>query len=212
MKTTLIVVCAFAALVAVQRAFADDKRVSSPRGGELWSQAPMKDVISDGNGFYVASAAEKPKRAWIGHTVAISESEREVIRAYVRDCVQSSKGGKHNGVPQGLVKKGAWPGNMPEGWEKQCVKGQVLHAEIHKHCHSLPDDIVLKLPPPPPGTVLLAVNGKVVRVGYPTYEILDTFDVLHSDTTVNQRESTQVSRSPDLKASQNGNFLVTARP
>jgi hypothetical protein len=37
---------------------------------------------------------------------------------------------------------------------------------------------MVKLPPPPPGTILLAVDGTVLRLGYPTYEILDVFNVL----------------------------------
>lgn len=119
-----------------------------------------------------------PQYPWIGRTVTISPSERDVIRAYVRNRMDASKGGKFNGVSQGLSKKVTWGwGKLPDGWENKCVRGQVLPGEIHKRCHSLPDDVIVHLPPPPPGTVLLAVGGKVIRVGYPTYEILDTFDV-----------------------------------
>ena len=125
-----------------------------------------------------ARSTAPPKSPWVGHTVTIAPSERHVIRAYVLDRVQASKGGKFNGVPQGLAKKVAWGNTLPPGWEKRCVPGKVLPAEVHKHCQPLPHAIVVKLPPPPPGTVLLAVDGKVLRVGYPTYEILDVFGVL----------------------------------
>ena len=173
MKSTLIAVCALiTSLIAVPPAFAKEKAKASKAG---------KQSVR------VARAAAKPRVAkpspprhpWVGRTVTISESEREVIRSYVRNRMGASKGGRFNGVSQGLTKKvNWWPGKMPDGWEKQCVRGKVLPGEIHKRCHSLPDDIIVKLPPPPPGTVLLAVGGKVVRVGYPTYEILDVFDVL----------------------------------
>jgi len=177
-KTTLIALGALTtALTAVHPAFADDKRATSPRGAEVWPtkvQSEAKPVVAKPRAVVKTSP---PKRAWLGHRVAISPSERDAIRAYVRDRVDASKLGKPNGVPQGLAKKVAWPFGMPEGWEKGCVRGQVLREEVHQHCQPLPEDLTMKLPPPPPGTVLLAVDGKIVRVGYPTYEILDTFDI-----------------------------------
>lgn len=178
-KSTLNAVCvSVAALVAVQVACADDKHTPSPRGREVFKAhhepKPRAMVV------YVAPTAVKaspPKKAWIGHTVSISNSERDAIRAYLQSRLQASKGGKFNGVPQGLAKKVAWGNTLPDGWQKNCVRGRVLAPEVHEHCQPLPYDLTAKLPPPPPGTVLLAVDGTVVRVGYPTYEILDTFDV-----------------------------------
>lgn len=176
MKNTLIAVWGLtAALIAVQPAFAKDKAKG------------RKEAKANGATVRVASAAAKPravvkaappKEPWVGLNVTISPSERHVIRAYVFDCVQASKGGKFNGVPQGLAKKVSWTNKLPPGWEKRCVRGKVLPSDVHKHCRSLPYDIIVKLPPPPPGTVLLAVDGKVIRVAYPSYEILDVFDVL----------------------------------
>jgi len=182
MKTTLIALCAsIAALVTVKPAFADDKRTTSPRGGEVWAVPQIhqqaKAVSAAAKPRTVAKALP-PKRAWVGHTVIISPSERDAIRAYVRNRIDASKLGKPNGIPQGLAKKVAWFNTLPEGWQKQCVRGQVLPGEVHEHCQPLPEELTLHLAPPPPGTVLLAVDGKVVRVGYPTYEILDVFDVL----------------------------------
>lgn len=179
MKTTLIALCAF--ITAVHPAFPDDKRTLSPRWADL--QADLK--VHKDTRPHRASATAKPravkasppKRAWLGHTVIISPSERDTIRAYVRDRIDASKLGKPNGVPQGLAKKVAWPFGMPDGWQQTCVRSKVLSEEVHKHCQPLPEDLTIKLPPPPPGTVLLAVDGRIVRVGYPTYEILDTFDI-----------------------------------
>jgi len=173
------------AVIAVQPAFADDKRATSPRGRECFAEALKRlDAKSERAVVQVAPAPKKsakvspPKRAWIGHTVIISPSERDAIRAYVRNCTDASKLGKPNGIPQGLARKVVWFNTLPEGWQKQCVRGRVLPGEVHEHCQPLPEELTLKLPPPPPGTVLLAVDGNVVRVGYPTYEILDVFDVL----------------------------------
>jgi hypothetical protein len=162
---TFIAVCAvaIATLIVLEPAFADGKA----KGHKKVKPAAIRVPV-----------APSTKQPWVGHNVTISESERHVIRAYAFDRVHASKGGKFNGVPQGLAKKVAWGNSLPPGWQKKCVRGQVLPTEIHKHCQPLPHDIIVKLPPPPAGTVLLAVDGKVLRVAYPTYEILDVFDVL----------------------------------
>ena len=174
MKATLIAVCGL--IAALTPAFAKDKanRQKEAQPGPL--------------ALHIAPAAVKPrpavkastsKQALIDYTVvAISPSERHVIRWYVHTCVEGSKGRKPNGLPPGLAKKVAWSNDLPSDWQKQCIRGQILSANVHKHAHALPDDVVIKLPPCPPGTILLAVNGRVLRVAYPTYEILDSFDVL----------------------------------
>ena len=134
---------------------------------------------------HVASAAVKPrpvvkalppKQPWIGLNVTVSPFERGIIRTYVRNCVDASKERKPTSVPPSLAKKISG-GGLPPDWQKRCVPGKVLPVEVHQRCEPLPEELLLKLPPPPPGTVLLAVNGTVVRVGYPTYEILDAFQV-----------------------------------
>ncbi len=182
MKSTLVIVATFIAFAGVPSAFANEKRVTSPRGGECFAEALKAYEAAKLNraaeAAPVPALISPPKRPWIGHTVTISDSERHVIRAYVTDRIDASKGGKFNGVPQGLAKKVSPRGGLPEGWQKSCHRGQVLPAEVHRHCQPLPYDIVVKLPPPPPGTVLLAVDGTIVRIGYPTYEILDVFNVL----------------------------------
>src|SRR5688572_22579039 len=175
MKSTFIPVCGLiAALIAVQPAFAKDKAAA---------QKPTKPGAVAVHGRKPAAKPRAivkpspPKQPWVGRNVTISPSERHVIRAYVFDRVHASKGGKFNGVPQGLARKVSWTNKLPYGWEKNWIQGEVLPAEIHELCQPLPHDIIVKLPPPPPGTVLLAVDGKILRVAYPTYQILDLFDV-----------------------------------
>ena len=168
MKTALIVICA---LIAVQPAFAEGK------GKETKKAKPVRVAAVSPKPVAIVKPSP-PKHPWVGHTVTISPSERDVIRAYVRNCIDASKLGKPNGVSQGLTKKVGWGSKPPAGWRAKCIPGDVLPVEVHKHCHSLPEEVIVKLPPPPPGTVLLAVDGRIVRIGYPTYEILDSFDVL----------------------------------
>jgi hypothetical protein len=52
-----------------------------------------------------------------------------------------------------------------------------MPVEVYQECHSLPRELVVKLPPAPRGTILLAVDGKVVRLMQATREILDVFEV-----------------------------------
>ena len=177
MKRTLILFWALtAAVIAAQPAFCQG-RMKAPKAKPFIVDAPDTRAAKP----ITAAKAPAPKRLWVGRTVAISELEREAIRAYVRTRTDASKLGKPNGIPQGLAKKTGWGSKLPDGWQATCVRGKVLTSEVHKHCQPLPEELTLHLPPPPPGTVLLAVDGKIVRVGYPTYEILDTFDVLPTE-------------------------------
>jgi hypothetical protein len=41
----------------------------------------------------------------------------------------------------------------------------------------LPQEVVVKLPAQPPGTILIAIGGKVARLLAATREILDVFEV-----------------------------------
>ena len=176
MKIMLIAVCgSIAAFGGVEPAFAKDK-VKGPKqakGGALvvHARVPAAKPVA------AVKKPSPPQPPWAGTNVDISPSERDVMRAYVYGRIEASKGGRYNGLPQGLMKKVSPRGGLPVGWQKGCVRGKVLPAEVHKHCQALPYDIIVKLPPPPPGTVLLAVDGTVLRVAYPTYEILGVFHV-----------------------------------
>lgn len=177
MKTTLFgVYWLIAAFAALEPAFAQDKAKEhkQPQPGPV----ALNVAPTPGKPRAVVKASP-PKQPRIDHTVAISPSERHVIRWYVHTCVESSKGRKPNGLPPGLAKETAygWGKALPPDWQKQCVRGQILQPAVHKHCEPLPEELILKLPPCPPGTLLLAVNGRVFRVAYPSYQILDAFDV-----------------------------------
>lgn len=114
--------------------------------------------------------------------VTIGVHEREVIREWV--VVQSNhghgnkKGHKGKGLPPGLAKKAARGDALPPGWQKKLVRGEVMHAQVYRHCDPLPHEVIVRLPPPPPGTVLVTIDGKVVRLAKATMEILDVFEVL----------------------------------
>ena len=151
-------------------------------GGNAWAKDKIK-VNAAGRGkadVVVKAPAPKPavvaKAPSVKVNVTIGPPERDVIRAYVRSCVETPKKGK-KGLPPGLAKKEAAGGNLPPGWQKKCVRGEILPVEVHRHCHPLPQEIVVKLPPPPAGTILVAIDGKVVRLAKASREILDVFEV-----------------------------------
>ena len=109
--------------------------------------------------------------------VTITASEREVIRAFVEQRSERP-GQKAKRLPPGLAKKVARGGKLPPGWEKKLRPGEIVTPEIWSESHPLPREIIVKLPPPPVGTILIAVEGKVARVLEKTRQILDVFDVL----------------------------------
>jgi hypothetical protein len=113
---------------------------------------------------------------WVSVNVRIGDPEREVIRTYVASQNPPSKKGK--ALPPGLAKKVARGGSLPPGWQKKCVRGEIMPPEVYRQCHPLPQEVVVKLPPPPPGTILVTVHGKIVRLIKASHEILDVFDVI----------------------------------
>jgi len=112
--------------------------------------------------------------------VIITPAEREIIRGYCAQFEQPvKKGKKAKSLPPGLAKKVARGGRLPPGWEKKLVKGEVVPEPVLKECHPLPKEIVIKLPVPPPETILRAIEGRIVRLHEKTWEILDVFDPFH---------------------------------
>jgi len=113
--------------------------------------------------------------------VTITSSEQETIRRYFEQCSQGDVKGhkvtKPKAVPPGLQKKVARGGDLPPGWQKKVARGEVLDAEVYRHARHLPVELIKKLPPAPEGTVLVKVEGKVIRLYEATRTILDVFDI-----------------------------------
>jgi hypothetical protein len=113
--------------------------------------------------------------------VVFSPEEREIIHTYVRSHAAPTpdKHGKNpKGVPPGLAKKVERGGDLPPGWQRKCVPGAVIHPDVYKRCEPLPQEVVVKLPPPPPDTIVVTIEGRVLRLARATLEILDVFEVL----------------------------------
>lgn len=124
-----------------------------------------------------AEGQEKKDLDEIRGDLRISDSERRIINEYVADH-HKAKGKKGKKLPPGLAKKAARGDRLPPGWEKKLVQGEVIPEEVFRETHPLPQEIVVKLPTPPPGTILVAIEGKVARIMEKTRKVLDVFDLL----------------------------------
>ena len=166
MKTTgLLFIALFA---SSPLAFAKDK-LRTPRDQSVQA-APLPVAV--------AVSETKPHEPWVKVDVAIAPREREIIQNHVT-VVQDAEVHAHSprGLPPGLARKRARGRELPPGWQKKVVVGLPMPEEVFKVCQPLPQEVVVKLPPPPAGTILVRVEGKVVRLLEGTREILDVFDV-----------------------------------
>ncbi len=116
---------------------------------------------------------------WIN--VKIITPEKNIIKKYYiyyqQNNLKGVKGKKKKALPPGLKKKLARGGNLPPGWQKKIIRGEVIDAETYKYAVQVPYDLIKRLPPQPKGTVLIKVEGKIVRLLEATGTILDVFDL-----------------------------------
>jgi len=126
--------------------------------------------LTDSHPIPVYAASPPPVRAV---EMPITDSERHIIRTYV-----SSHSGTKPGkiLPPGLARIPASLGRRLPDWEKKLVKGEIMPTELYRECQPLPKDLTSRLPPPPYGTVLVAIDGRIVRMARASFEILDVYN------------------------------------
>jgi hypothetical protein len=116
-----------------------------------------------------------------GAKALITTQEKQVIREYVVVHSEHGRPGKkehkRQSLPPGLAKKVARGNALPPGWQKKLVHGETMPPVIYRECQPLPDEVIVRLPPPPSGTILVSIDGRVVRLMQATMEILDVFNV-----------------------------------
>jgi hypothetical protein len=66
---------------------------------------------------------------------------------------------------------------LPTGWQKKIARGEVLPPTVYAQAQPLPEVVIRKLPPPPAGTILVTLDGKVVRLVEGTRTIVDVFEL-----------------------------------
>jgi len=109
--------------------------------------------------------------------------EMVTIRAYFRshpgaEPMEPPAGKKMKTMPPGLQKKVERGGELPPGWKKKVARGEVLDAEVYARSRPLPPELLKLLPPQPAGTIVITVEGEVVRLVEATLTILDVFDLI----------------------------------
>lgn len=122
-----------------------------------------------------AGSGAEPKEPWL--RVTITEPERAVLLRHRNELVELGTPGKKKRLPPGLAKKVAKGGELPPGWQKKVARGEVMEQDLYRLSSSLPPHIIKELPRQPSGTVLVVLEGKIVRLLQATREILDVFDL-----------------------------------
>jgi hypothetical protein len=123
-----------------------------------------------------ASDARRIEEPWLN--VSLTHQEMTVIRDYYHEHPeQAGPRKKKKKLPPGLQKKVARGGQLPPGWQKKVARGEVLDAGVYAHATPVPVALVQRLPPQPAGTVIVTVEGKLVRLIEATRTILDVFDI-----------------------------------
>jgi hypothetical protein len=81
-------------------------------------------------------------------------------------------------LPPGLAKQN----KIPPGWQKKIAPGNRVPDDVWAFRVPLPHDILVKLPPPPPGVIHVRIQDHVLKVIESTHEVLDDLGLPHPPT------------------------------
>lgn len=105
-----------------------------------------------------------------------SSAERNLIRSWLLEAERrEATGHPASGLPAGLQKKAASGKPLPPGWQRKLNRGARLDQEWYGYGVELPDDLLRRLPPPPPGSEIVRIADQIVRLDAATRIILDVF-------------------------------------
>lgn len=110
---------------------------------------------------------------WLRFT--LSDKESHLLRERYRSRERAPQPAA--GLPPGLAKKAARGQPLPPGWQKKLARGEVIEARTLGHAERVPERILRDLPRQPEGTVLVKVEGKLVRLHEATRTIIDVLDL-----------------------------------
>lgn len=103
------------------------------------------------------------------HTDAyLGDHEREDDQNHV------GKDKKKKKLPPGLKKKLERGGSLPPGWQKKVERGEVLDADVYRQARPIPERYLSRLEHEP-GTSVLQVDDRIIRIHDATRTILDVF-------------------------------------
>jgi len=105
-----------------------------------------------------------------------SSAERNLIRAWLLEKERHETVRQPAAeLPPGLQKKVTRGKPLPPGWQKKLTRGERLDLDTYRLAVGLPDDLLRRLPPPPPGSEILQIEDKIIRLDAATRTILDVF-------------------------------------
>ena len=109
----------------------------------------------------------------------ITPLEKEIVKQHLVDirAAQSKKSAPGKALPPGLAKKVARGEKLPPGWQKKIARGEVIPQTVYAQAQPLPAVVIRTLPPPPAGTILVTLDGKLVRLLEATRTIVDVFEL-----------------------------------
>lgn len=116
-----------------------------------------------------SAAAHAPGKGEHGRP-DFSDKERSAIESYFE-----RNPGARDQLPPGLAKKN----KIPPGWQKKIRRGEPVPPDLWEFRVPLPHEILVKLPPPPPGVVLVRIHDRVLKVRERTHEVLDDLGLPH---------------------------------
>lgn len=76
-------------------------------------------------------------------------------------------------IPKGLQKKMAKGGSLPPGWQKKLNRGEPITRDTYRYAKPLPETILVQLPKPPAGTIIVEIDGEIVRLVEASLTIID---------------------------------------
>ena len=122
-------------------------------------------------------SAPPPSQLWL--QMEISPLEKEIVKQHLGDIreAQSKKSIPNKTLPPGVAKKGAPATKLPPGWQKKITRGEVIPQTVYAQAQPLPEVVIRTLPPPPAGTILVTLDGKLVRLVEATRTIVDVFEL-----------------------------------
>lgn len=136
------------------------------------SAIQAKDKSKNKSEYHKASVVEMADNK-VRVSVGFNDSERNVLSNWQTDTYRSDSHKKHKKLPKGLEKKLARGGDLPPGWQKKLQRGEVMSREIYQRSRPLPPEIVRELPRAPQGTILVELDGDIVRLAEASLTIID---------------------------------------
>jgi hypothetical protein len=107
---------------------------------------------------------------------AFSSADRNLIRAWLLEAQRRAAPRQPTAeFTPGLETKMARGQPLAPGWQQKLTRGERLERAAYAHGVALPDELTRRLSPPPPGTEILQIEDRILRLDAATRTILDVF-------------------------------------